>query len=525
MHEEFNYIYVLNFKGNGRLVGEFNKKSGGMIFEKSSRLPISIIFLIKQKNNKSPHKIYYYEVEDYLTSKEKLDKIEEIKSIESLDKGNKLTEIKPDRYNDWLNQRDLNYYDLIQLGNKKDKSELIIFNDYSNGMKTGRDAWMYNYSKSNLTYNLKNTINFYNSELDRYQNSKEKSKEPKDLKKFESYISNFLNNNREKISWSRDLKYDIYRNRKKTYNPDSIRIGDFRPFSKRFLYCNAELAGRTGQIYKFFPEEDIKNLVIGVNGIGAMEFGCLMFSATPNGNCFDSNRYFPLRIFNKMTTEERLNAEDRTFIVSKSGQSYHVKDGISNQALNVFQDKYKDADINKEDIFFYIYAFLFNKSFKAKYKTNLIKDNTRIALVDNLKIFKKYVILGKELSCLHADYESVPPYKPRYKNNIDIEKLENKDLYLKRIKIKKDTIIFNNEITLLDIPKEAFSFMIGSRNAVEWVADQYRVKKDIKSKITNDSNYFGIEAYNNPRYILDLLLKVINLSIKTNKIIKKINSE
>ena len=48
--------------------------------------------------------------------------------------------------------------------------------------------------------------------------------------------------------------------------------------------------------------------------------------------------------------------------------------------------------------------------------------------------------------------------------------------------------------------------------------ERYQVKTDKKSGIKNDPNDWAKEV-NNPRYILDLLLSIINVSVQTVDIV------
>jgi predicted helicase len=86
-------------------------------------------------------------------------------------------------------------------------------------------------------------------------------------------------------------------------------------------------------------------------------------------------------------------------------------------------------------------------------------------------------------------------------------------------KDKKDTIIYNSHITIENIPPEVYNYVVNGRSPVEWVMEQYQVTVDKDSGIKNDPNDWAKE-HNQPRYILDLLLSVMSVAIKTNEIIK-----
>lgn len=79
-----------------------------------------------------------------------------------------------------------------------------------------------------------------------------------------------------------------------------------------------------------------------------------------------------------------------------------------------------------------------------------------------------------------------------------------------------DTIIYNESITIKNIPIKAYDYVINGRPAIEWIIDQYQIKIDKKSGNIDDPNEFS----NNPRYILDLLLSIITVSMKTLELIE-----
>ncbi len=60
--------------------------------------------------------------------------------------------------------------------------------------------------------------------------------------------------------------------------------------------------------------------------------------------------------------------------------------------------------------------------------------------------------------------------------------------------------------------------MLGSRSAIEWIIDRYQVKTDKKSGIVNDPNDWATE-HDEPRYILDLLCRIVTVSIETMKVV------
>ena len=55
---------------------------------------------------------------------------------------------------------------------------------------------------------------------------------------------------------------------------------------------------------------------------------------------------------------------------------------------------------------------------------------------------------------------------------------------------------------------------MASQSALDWVVERYAVTIDKSSHIVNDCNKFS----NDPRYILNLILRIITVSLETLKI-------
>jgi len=90
-----------------------------------------------------------------------------------------------------------------------------------------------------------------------------------------------------------------------------------------------------------------------------------------------------------------------------------------------------------------------------------------------------------------------------------------------------DTIIFNSKITISGIPENAYDYVVNGKSAIEWVMERYQSSFHKESGIKNDPNDWATEV-GNPRYILDLLLSIINVSVQTVDIVNalpKINFE
>lgn len=81
-----------------------------------------------------------------------------------------------------------------------------------------------------------------------------------------------------------------------------------------------------------------------------------------------------------------------------------------------------------------------------------------------------------------------------------------------------DTVIYNTDITVTNIPNKVYNYIVNGKTAIEWIIDQYNVSIDKKSGILDDPNEFSED----PNYILNLLLSVITVSMKTLGLIDKL---
>ena len=120
---------------------------------------------------------------------------------------------------------------------------------------------------------------------------------------------------------------------------------------------------------------------------------------------------------------------------------------------------------------------------------------------------------GRQLADLHINYESVPPYAGVQVTGTDSGFFRVQKMRFPK-KGKKDTIIYNSKITVSNIPAEAYEYVVNGKSAIEWIMERYQVKVDKASGIKNDPNDWADEV-GNPRYILDLLLSIINVSVQT----------
>ncbi|MGJ1064633.1 type ISP restriction/modification enzyme, partial [Enterococcus faecium] len=456
LYEEFNYLYIFNLRGDQRTQGETSRKEGGKIFGSGSRTPIAISILVKDGSEK--HEIQYFDIGDYLTREEKLNIVNVKESINSID----WKEIIPDKHNDWINKRDENYSSYPKIAGE-------IFEDWAVGANTSRDSWVISFSKEDLSKNVQRMIEQY--EIER-----------SNMKLNDSTAD--IDRDSSKIKWSSGLIDKLNKQVEIVFNSNSIQLIQYRPFTKKYIYYENNLVERPGK----YRNWEKGNPIIFVTGKGAKrEFSTEVIDLIPSFDLMEKGQGF---------------------------YKWHLNEGnlLSEKSDNINDTKF---GLSTEDTFYYVYGLLHSKAYRENYASDLKKELPRIPEV---KDKEKYVEIGKKLADLHLNYEDVPAY-----DGVNIVfKSDNPSFKVKKMKHPKrgqlDTIIFNEDIVITDIPERAYEYVVNGKPAIEWIIDQYQVKKDKKSGIVDDPNEFS----ENPRYIFNLLLSIINVSMQTMDLVESL---
>ena len=516
--EEFSNIYVLNLRGNQRTSGELSRKEGGKIFGSGSRTPISITFLVK--NPKAENKkaaIHYHDIGDYLSRE---DKLKMVKAFRSLGSGKIDWQIiEPNKRHDWINQRDGLFDTMIKIGDKDDKTNIqtVFVPYYSNGVKTNRDQWVTNYSKLALKKNVQSTINFFNSESDRYNNHKANGGNEK--------VENFINNDDTKISWSRAFRHDIEKNRKYSLNENAFTYIHYRPYCKQNTYFDRNLVNDVALLPKLFVK-DKQNLLICIPGLGSTkDYSAIIVDVMPDLGLNAACQCYPLYWYEE-------NKQQPSLFDDIEDNKYIRHDGVSDWILKEVRSRYGNAkNITKEHIFYYVYGLLHSEEYRTRFADDLRKSLPRIPIVEKVEDFMAFYKAGKALAELHLNYEEVEPCP-----DVTVEENGTKqDEYAyytvekmrfptgMKAKDKPNTILYNGHIVVKNIPQVAYDYVVNGKSAIEWIMERYAVTIDKESQIKNDPNDWSRE-HSKPRYILDLLLSVINVSVQTVAIVKSLPS-
>lgn len=474
LYKEFNHLYIFNLRGNQRTQGEQSRKEGGKIFGSGSRAPIAISILVKDGSNH--HELLYYDIGDYLSRAQKLEIINNSSSIKNI----KFKLIKPDKNNDWLNQRDPNYQNYYPIA--PDKSNIpAVFKNNSMGVLSARDSWVVGFNKTKVAKNSKKLIDNYNIEREK-------------LNKNKNYQ---LNRDTKYIKWTKRLEDQAVRNTPILYNVNNMRLTLYRPFVKKWMYYQPETTERVRLFYKKWGESN-KAIVTTGRGINK-NFSTLITDTIPDFQSFMNSQGF-MRYDNEKHSAELLNTGNN-----------NLNHTVANK-----------IGLSEDDTFAYTYGLLNSQDYQKKYQNDLTKELARIPIV---KDKERYVEIGKKLIDMHINYEKMPVYdkvkidyngKPNYRvSKMKFAKRRNVN---GKVENDRSTIIYNDSITISEIPDKAYQYIVNGRSAIEWIMDQYRVKTDKKSGITDDPNDFS----DDPKYIFNLLLRIITVSLKTIDLINQL---
>ncbi|GAA7015764.1 hypothetical protein AOH420_11260 [Helicobacter pylori] len=489
--KEFVHLYVLNLRGNARTSGEERKKEGDGIFDSGSRATIAIIFFVKDTSVKNSA-IHYYDIGDYLKREEKLNRLANFTNLDAI----KFETIIPNNKGDWINQRNDAFDKLIPL--KRDKNAKSVFDINSNGVASGHDPWVYNFSPDALRCSVQKCIDTYNADLKRFnahfrEAFKQRTKGVKSAELYKQLNDKEITTDKTKIAWTRALKQEFIKNKNlQESHKDRIRLALYRPFNKQWLYFDKNLNEEQYQFSKIFPDKDAQNVVINTT---IRNFSALVSDAIPDNHFIGNANAYPLYYYDDL------------------GNRHHA---ISGYALNLFRKHYEDNSIAEEEIFYYIYAILHHKGYLEKYKNSLTKEDPRIALSED---FKELSVLGKELAKLHLNYESGEMHASvEYKTLMNAEEKGYYDV--ETMKKIGDRIHYNNHIAITKIPKKAFDYVVNGKSAIDWVIERYKKTTDKDSLIENNPN-----DYKGGKYVFELLCRVIKLSIKSVDLIEKISEK
>ncbi len=477
--EEFDILQILDLGGNIRKGQPGDSNVFGI------QVGVSINFLVKTGQPREGRARILYTDEAVALPKERTFQfLAERAHVGTI----KWREITPTARQMWLTEGLAADFDtFIPMGTKaakaaKGAAEGTIFKTYSLGVSTSRDAWVYNFNEAALQENMTRMIEFYNAETSRWERRTDR----------QISVNDFVNNDRRKIKWTDRLKAELEKGTQVEFSPEKIRTALDRPFTKKHLYFDRLMNQRVYVMPSVFPtsEAEQENRVICVNLTQERPFTCLMANCIPSsvmaGGFGCPTQCFPFYTYNEDGTNRREN--------------------ITDWALSHFRTHYADDTITKWDIFHYNYALLHHPEYRETYQVNLKHDLPHLPFAPE---FWEFVNIGRQLADLHVNYETLdvmPKVVETPPLNWRVEKMTlSKD---------KTQLRYNESLTVVDIPPEVFDYRLGTRSALEWIIDRYRVKPNPNgSGIIADPN--GVDA----QYIVRLVGQVMHVSVETVRLV------
>ncbi|GLQ00608.1 DNA damage-inducible protein [Methylophaga thalassica] len=525
--EEFSSIHVFHLRGNARTSGELRRKEKDNVFGMGTRTPIVVSILVKNPEATEHGRILFHDIGDYLNRTEKLEMIADYASLNGIPSWQLIT---PDQHGDWLNQRDDSFNEHIVLGDKK-SDEPKLFENFSLGVVSNRDAWVYNFCKQSMTANMSGMIEFYGSELDRF-NAEYQSLSNQERSRL---VDGFINTDPTKISWTHNIKQDFARNKSLGYEHSSLTTSLYRPFTKQWMYYNRAFNERVYQMPRIFPlGSGVENLVIQFNAnYSGTGLPVLIANSLPDLHCNGDSQCFPLYLYDEQAQEKAEDANGDLFGDNKQQEpGLKRRDAITDEGLAHFQEAYPSEQIIKEDLFYYVYGILHSEDYRTRFADNLSKELPRIPKVKKAADFWAFSKAGRDLAELHLNYETVDKYPVtiQAKGN-----LVDEDYRVTKMKFGKkrceetgkniddrSTVIYNGKITMTGIPGEAWDYVVNGKAALAWVMERQAVTTHKASGIVNDANDWAIETMGNAKYPLELFQRVVTVSLETQKIVSSL---
>ncbi|ATG53134.1 damage-inducible protein [Brachybacterium vulturis] len=497
--DEFTSIYVFNLRGNQRTTGETSRKEGGKVFGSGSRNTVAIFLLVRAKGQAGPVTIHYRDIGDYLTKEEKLGIVDN----DTLDSV-RWHQIKPNKHGDWINLRDENYLSYPILGDKRGLYPTPkVFEEHSRGVSTSRDNWLYGSSFGAV-------LSKVSALIEQYESDRTACAGPT----FDS----------TKIAWSDGLRRQLANHQALSRHDNMMVEALYRPFQKRNLMFDARLIERTYRMKKIFPTSHHCNYGFYVTGTGSnKEFSVLATRVIPDLALWGSSsgQFFP-----RFTWEPLADDELDLGLDSDVVDGYRRVDNVTDQVLSMVRERHGEL-VSKDDVYFFVYGLLHSIDYRERYAGELKQMLPRIPEVPS-EAFQAFAEAGRKLFNLHADYEDAEPYPLEVVGGEQPPIGDEEDYYrVQKMRFPSgntaadapDSLILNGRITVKGIPETAYRYQLGSLSAIEWIKRQHEVTTDKASGIVNDPNQWSIE-HGNPRYILDLLEKVVTISVRTIEIVE-----
>ena len=554
--EEFSTIYVLNLLGNWRR----GVKGDENVFKNGTTQTVAITVLVRTPPPPPPPppRILYRDIGDYLKREDKLKFLRDAGSIAGIEDWREIT---PNQHHDWIDQRSEDFQRLYPLGSKEvkaGKGDDALFALFSNGYKTGRDAYLYNFSFDDCVGNAHRAAHDY---MQAMQVAEEQPK---------YRIDRIVRDHSSNMHWDPQLLSNLAKRKSVSFSVRNVNKVHYRPFVRQYCYVEPVFAQRKGQMDSIFPMPGGENRAICVPGIGSMKpFSVLAVDSMPDleliskGQCFPRYRYHaPSSVQDQSGHRSKLlthgipidhapssiqgrSGAPQAQAPGNGGRHRHQTpsgahgqapagvqdqlpglpdglqrfDNITDIALGKFRTHYQDPSITKDAIFDYVYGLLHAPDYRQRFANDLSKALPRIPLAPDFHAFAE---AGGELMALHLGYETCPehPLELRFMGDgapeprhfrIGARKMRFADA-------DKSELVLNDHLRLTGIPQQAHHYEVNGRTPLEWLIDRYRIVQDKQSGITNDPNAW----FDRPQDLIPTFRRIVHLSVATTRIIAQL---
>ena len=482
------------------------------MFGSGSRAPVAITILVKNPNaTHAGCRIHYRDIGDYLTRQQKLAALTEAVSIKGISDWQTIT---PNEHYDWIDQRSDAFAEFYPMGSKETKAGKAndaIFRLYSLGLATGRDAYIYNFSRDACAENAERMTQDYLAALSDLDEN------------LELTVNEVTQQHDLNIKWNLELENNLKRKKRTEFMDGYIRKAAYRPFIATNCYADYTFSQMKYQVDRIFPESYSENRVICATSVGSKKvFSALMTDTLPDLELISKGQCFP-----RWQYPRPADTSNSTNTFQGFDEAPERIDNISDTALHAFRNHYRDDSITKDDIFDYIYGVLHAPSYREEFANDLSKMIPRIPFAPDFRAFTE---AGKALADLHLNYETCEQYpdlkvEPITPSLLWEEKPEHFRLGTRAMRFAdketKTTLTINEHVCLSGIPEEAHRYVVNGRTPLEWFIDRYKIKQDPNSGILNDPNGW----FENPRDLITAIERIVHVSVESTKIIENLPSK
>lgn len=483
--EEFDAVYLIDLGGNVRREPE---RAGAAHNVFGIRVGICITLLVRLPSAApGPRQaaIYYHAVPATWRREEKCAWLSAAGALPAV----ATRSLTPDGRHSWLTSGlDAEFGRGLPIACKgaADPADEPIFGTLSPGLKTNRDDYAYGFARDRVAARMASTIEVYQEELRRWQQRRDPAARSRD----------FLDPDRSRIAWSEALRRKLERGILTVFDPSRIRPALFRPFTRRFVYFDADWTERRYKLPLIFPDAaaEAENRAIVLSDVGMRApFSALLTDRLPDIHlCASADGFQCLPLY---TYKEQ------------PGGGWTRQDNLRPRAVAAFQRHYRDTSITGEALFYYVYAVLHEPSYLRRFAANLKRELPRIPFAPD---FHQFAAAGRALADLHVNYQAVEPWL------LQRAAASGSTLRVEAMRLRRDrcSLRYSDSLTLEGLPAAALEYRLGNRSALEWVIDQHRVSRDAHGRIKDDPN-----RDEEPDYLLRLIGQVIAVSVSTQRII------